>query len=136
MSSGITQNWRAGIISTLAGHALKAVFFDSSSNASKESSTTYAALTHELTGGGYTAGGYALTATASTTTEPPYIDFADLDITDLTVTAWAGIAIVDTTDSNKIVAVYTFDPQTFTSRNITVRFPPAAVGSAIIRLIG
>lgn len=89
----------------------------------------------EASGTGYTAGGLALTSVTPTSSgTTAFVDFADLVFPLVTLTA-SGALIYNSSASNKAVAVLNFGAdKTATASNMTIIFPTAAPGTAIIQL--
>ena len=89
----------------------------------------------EATGTGYSAGGLTLTSVSPTSSgTTAYVDFADLVFSTVTLTA-SGALIYNSTQSGKAVAVLNFGADKIaTASNMTIIFPTAAPGTAIIQL--
>ena len=112
-----------------ATNALKCVLIDISTY-SRTADTVLSDLT-QVTGTGYTAGGQALTSatvTTDTTNHKTTIVFTPAVWSGATTISATGAAIIDTTDSNRILAVDDFGATvsssggTFTVNPITVEF--------------
>lgn len=119
----------AAKLANLASNALKCVLIDISTY-NRVTDSTLAHLT-EVSGTGYTAGGQALnscTVTADTTNHKTTIVFTPSVWSGSTTISATGAAIIDTTDSNRILAVDDFGSTvsssggTFTVQPITVEY--------------
>lgn len=90
----------------------------------------------EVTGTNYVAGGEILTnVTPTSSGTTAFTDFADLVFSNVSITA-SGALIYNSTDGNRAVAVLNFGgDKTATAADMTIIFPAAAAGTAIIRLV-
>lgn len=90
----------------------------------------------EVSGTGYTAGGGTLTnVTPTSSGTTAYVDFADLVFSNVSITA-SGALIYNSSKSNRAVAILDFGgDKTATAADMTIIFPTAAAGTAIIRLV-
>ncbi|MBD8531568.1 MULTISPECIES: hypothetical protein [unclassified Massilia] len=115
------------------GNVYKAVLYTSAAALSK-ATTTYSAA-GEVTGPGYTAGGQVLTGIAqSLDGDVAIMDFADPSWPNSTITA-RGMAIVDTTNGNKVKAVLDFGADvTSTNGTFGVTLPAPVAATAVIRI--
>lgn len=119
----------AAKLANLATNALKCVLIDISSY-SRTADTVLSDLT-EVTGTGYAAGGQALTSctvTTDTTNHKTVCVFTPAVWSGATTISATGAAIIDTSDSNRIIAVDDFGATvsssggTFTVQPITVEY--------------
>lgn len=90
----------------------------------------------EASGTNYTAGGGTLTnVTPTSSGTTAYTDFADLVFSNVSITA-SGALIYNSTDGNRAVAVLDFGgDKTATAADMTIIFPVAAAGTAILRFV-
>lgn len=128
------QNKNDALVALMpVGNVYKAALYTNSANLDK-SVTTYSPV-NEVVGTGYTAGGKMLSGYAlSMDGDVAILDFADPSWSDATISA-AGMVIYDSTNGNKIRAVYSFG-QVVSSTNgtFTVILPPPAAATALIRI--
>lgn len=135
ITTAITNQAKQDALSALmpSGNVYKAALYTSTANLDK-TSTVYS-TTNEATGTGYTAGGQTLTGYALTMDgDTAIIDFADPSWANSSISA-AGMVVYDSTNGNKIRAVYSFG-QTVTSTNgtFTAVLPAPAAATGLIRL--
>ena len=115
------------------GDTFKIALFTSS--ATLDASTTSYSTSNEVTGAGYTAGGNTLTnVTPTTSGTTAFTDFADTTWSAATITA-RGALIYNSSESDKVVAVFDFGgDKTSTNGDFTIIFPAANASDAVIRL--
>lgn len=136
IEAGTPKHWRAQRLNDLAGHSLKAAFYNSQANLTLASATTYT-TSGELTDDGYTPGGYEITATVNSDGDIPFLDFSDLAVNGLSATDWAAVVIYDTDDANRIVLILPLAiPRTFSGRNVNIIFPTPNENTAILKFMG
>lgn len=99
------------------------------------STTNYSQMgADEVTGTNYVAGGEVLTnVTPTSGGTTAYTDFADLVFSNVSLTA-SGALIYNSTQGGRAVAVLNFGgDKTATAADMTIIFPAAAAGTAILR---
>lgn len=113
----------------------KLVLYTDTSTLAPATATTYN-TTGEVSGTGYTAGGVTLNgATVGNSTAGAYLTFSGpVVLTNVTFTGATGAAIVNTSKSNRIEALFslggTYSPS---AQNLTINLP-AAGDTALVRI--
>lgn len=113
MASAVYNNFKEEVMEAvfnLATDSCKVALVTATYTVNVDSHTTYADLTNEVTGTGYTAGGAALsspTVTQDDTDDEGVFDAADTSWATSSITARAAV-IYDTTASNKLICYVDF----------------------------
>lgn len=114
----------------------KLVLYTNTSTLAPLTATTYNA-TGEVSGTGYTAGGITLSgATVANSTAGAYLTFSSpVTLVNATFTGATGAAIVNTSKSNRIEALFALagGPYSPSAQNVTITLP-APGDAALVRL--
>jgi hypothetical protein len=134
ITTAITNQAKLDALTALmpSGNVYKAALYTSAASLDK-TSTVYSTA-NEVSGAGYTAGGQTLTGyAASLDGDTAIVDFADPTWANSTITA-AGMVVYDSTNGNKIRAIYSFGQNvTSTNGTFTAVLPAPAAATALIR---
>lgn len=144
-SAGITGVAKQVALASLVdGKTLRSAIYLASANIAPATKSTYGgtvgsvADTGEVTGTNYTAGGVAVTNanTAGVTTGTAYWSpSANIVYSTVTLsTSFDCIGLFSTTDSNRMIALFTFTGQTITAGTLTLTVPTHDSTNGLLRI--
>lgn len=122
-------------VATPIADVYKLVLYTNTSTLAPATATVYSA-TGEVSGTGYTVGGVTLAgATIANSTNGAYLTFTSPVLVNVTFTGATGAAIVNTSKSNRIEALFALSggPYSPSAQNLTINIP-APGDTAVVRI--
>ncbi len=106
-------------------------------SATRNGSDTVYNSTGEVSGTGYSAGGVSVTngnSAAQTSNTAYWTPSASITFSSVTLsTAFDALGLYSTTDSNRMLGIFTFGSQTITAGNVTISMPTNDASTGLMR---